>query len=73
MFVKSSVSVCDFTDCKYSPEVSGAHVVVKSAVGRWATVMWAGPEYIKEHDIVVLDYCDAVARVEGNNEGYVDF
>ena len=73
MFVKASVSECDFTDRKYNPPVSGAHVVVKSAVGRWTAVMWAGPEYIKEYDVTPLDYCDAVARVESNTEGYVDF
>ena len=76
MFVKSKVSVCDFTGTTYSEPVDGADVVVRSAVGRYCPIMWAGPEYLEERGINPVSYDTAVEKLESEIEvncGFIDF
>jgi hypothetical protein len=78
MFVKSKVSVCDFTGTTYSEPVDGADLVVCSAVGRYryCPIMWAGPEYLEEQGINPVSYDTAVEILESEweaNGGFIDF
>ena len=68
MFVEAKVSECDFTRTTYPEPVDGADVVVRSAVGRYCSVRWAGPEYLEKHGITPVSYETAVEKVESEIE-----
>jgi len=73
MFVECKVKECDFTGKEYPEYVAGAGPIVRGATGRWCVVMWAGPEYLKEHpEIKVHTYEEGLAYVEESG-GYADF
>lgn len=72
MFVEYIVPECDFTHNKYSPAVDGAAVLARGATGRWCAVLFVGPEYLEENNIIPLTYNDAVQQCRKQG-GYIDF
>lgn len=73
MFVQAKVLECDFDGVHYADYVDGAYVVARGATGRYCAVMYAGPDYLKRSDITPLTYDEAVAQVERNGDGWVEF
>jgi hypothetical protein len=76
MYVKAMVSECDMDNTKYDKEVEGAHIVARSAVGRYCPVLYVGPEFLAENDITPLEYDVAIAEAVSYidvNGGYIDF
>ena len=59
MLVKGIVNECDFTGTRYKSAVQGAWVVAQGKTGRWCTVMYMGPEYIRdyglEHELITVE------------------
>lgn len=59
MLVKGVVKECDFGQRRYDAPVQGAWVVAQGATGRWCTVMYMGPEYIRdfglEHELITVE------------------
>jgi len=76
MWIKALVPECDFTDKKYPECVAGAEVIAQSASGRYTVIMYAGPEYLKEHKIRPVLRTTAIRRLKPIMEshgGYIDF
>jgi hypothetical protein len=73
MWMREMVSMCDFTDTRYPTAVEGAWVLAQGNTGRYCCVMFAGPEYIKEHNINPMCREDAEAYVESIAGAWVDF
>ena len=73
MYIKQMVTECDFTDRKYDKPVEGAGVVAQGATGRWCVVMWAGPEFVQENNLTVLEPAEAEARIENELSGWAHF
>jgi len=59
MLVKGVVKECDFNGTRYDSAVQGAWVVAQGATERWCTVMYMGPEYIRdyglEHELITVE------------------
>lgn len=53
--IKQKVTHCDFFNKEYSRPVDGGGYLSQGATGRWCVVMWAGPEYLKEGNMVPID------------------
>ncbi len=62
MYVKSTVTECDFTGRQYDNPVMGAEVLAQGATGRWCCVMTVGPEEIKRAGIVPISRAAAVEQ-----------
>ena len=63
MYVEGKVSECDFTERTYDSKVNGAHVIAQGGSGRWCAVMHAGPEYLKENNIIPTPRHEAIEKV----------
>jgi len=63
MYVKMKVPECDFTSKKYSSLVDGAGCIARGASGRWCVVMYAGPEFLSEHNIAPQNADDLVKQI----------
>ena len=74
MLVEGLVSECDFSGIKYQGNVWGAWVVAQGATGRWCTVMYVGPEYIRNNHLKtqVLTVEQAYRQIDLKG-GYPDF
>ena len=72
MFYSRLVSQCDFLDKTYSTKVMGAAALAQGATGRWCEVMWAGPEFLKENNIIPISYDQAVDAAQTSG-GEIDF
>jgi hypothetical protein len=76
MYVKAMVSECDMDNTKYDKEVEGAHIVARSAVGRYCPVLYVGPEYLERKGIEPLSFASAYKKAEADidvNGGSIDF
>ena len=73
MFMKEMVPMCDFTDKHYDRPVEGAWALARGATGRYCCVMFVGPEYLAENNIVPISREEAEARVEAEPNSWVDF
>ena len=73
MLVEGLVRECDFNDVKYQGAVKGAWLVVQGATGRWCAVMHAGPEYLRNNNLLgeVLTIEQAERQVDLKG-GYLD-
>ena len=62
MLLEGLVNECDFYQKDYQGPVQGAWVLAQGATGRWCTVMYAGPEYLRDNNL--LDSVLTLAQVE---------
>jgi hypothetical protein len=72
MIIKEKVQECDFTSKVYTEPVDGGWVIVQGATGRWAPVMYIGPEALAEMEASPITRQEALEIVEKQG-GYPDF
>jgi|3_EtaG_2_1085321.scaffolds.fasta_scaffold404139_1 hypothetical protein len=67
MYLKHKVPECDFKNIKYDEPVDGAYVLCRGATGRWCPVMFAGPEWLEENDIELVNFEEAEEYIISRN------
>ena len=71
MIIEQQVTHCDMTQTEYPKPVPGGGYLAQGATGRWCVVMWAGPEYIRQHKIKLMTREEAIEEIGDN--GWPDF
>lgn len=73
MLLEGLVNECDFSGVDYQGPVQGAWVIAQGATGRWCAVMFVGPEYLRDNnllgDVLTLTQVERQVDLEG---GYLD-